>query len=69
VNHIIRFQRPESPSKFSDMSVSGEAPATTQIRHLEGLGYTIVDVSPPLPGWTAQRTDGLTAADLRIRPL
>jgi hypothetical protein len=33
------------------MFVPPEANAAAQIRHLEGLGYTIVDVTPPLGGY------------------
>ena len=51
VTHTIRFRRPELPYGVSRMFVPPEADAAAQIRHLEGLGYTIVDVSPPLGGY------------------
>lgn len=51
MGHTIRFLRPELPYGVSRMFVPPEANAAAQIRHLEGLGYTIVDVSPPLGGY------------------
>ncbi len=48
VNHIISFRRPELRYVLSKMSVPPEADAAMQVRRLEDLGYTIVDVSPPL---------------------
>jgi hypothetical protein len=50
VTHTIRFRRPETGYSISRMFVSGEASADVQVRHLEGLGYTVVDVAPALVG-------------------
>jgi hypothetical protein len=49
VSHIIRFQRPETPYGVSRVHVPPEANAAQQLRRLEALGYTILEVSPPLP--------------------
>ncbi len=51
VKHTIRFRRPELPYGVSRMFVPPEVDAATQIRHLVRLGYTIVEVSPPLAGY------------------
>jgi len=48
MSSTIRFQRPETPHGVSKMFVPTEANTTAQVRHLERLGYTIVDVSPSL---------------------
>jgi hypothetical protein len=51
VAHTIRFRRPELPYVLSRMSVPLKADVTAQIRHLESLGYTIVDGPPPLESY------------------
>ena len=48
MSHVIRFQRPETPYGVSTVRVPPEANAAQQLRRLEALGYTIVEVSPPL---------------------
>ncbi len=48
--HTIRFRRPETKYSISRMFVSDEQSTKSQIRLLEGLGYTIIDILPPLDG-------------------
>jgi len=54
MSSTIRFQRPETPYGVSRMFVPTGTDTCAQIRHLERLGYTIVDISPALAD-TAQR--------------
>jgi hypothetical protein len=54
VNHTIRYQSPEKPSSISNLFAIDEASALAKLHHLEGLGYTIVEVSPPLARWATQ---------------
>jgi hypothetical protein len=51
VNHTISFRRPELHHVLSTMSVPHGADVAAQVRHLEDLGYKIVEVSPPLDGY------------------
>lgn len=46
--HTIRFRRPETAHSITKMVVQSDSSAVAQIRHLEHLGYTIMDVSPAL---------------------
>jgi len=48
--HMIKFRRPETNWSVSKMSAPTESSAVAQIRNLERLGYTILDVSPGLVG-------------------
>ncbi|MGA7711163.1 MAG: hypothetical protein WCA81_04620 [Rhizomicrobium sp.] len=48
MSHTIRFRRPETPYGVSRMVVPPEVDAAGRVRHLESLGYSIVDVTPPL---------------------
>ena len=51
VTHAISFRRPELRHVLSIMSVPPQADVVAQIHRLQGLGYQIVDVSPPLAGY------------------
>lgn len=48
VGHTIRYRRPETPYSLSKMTTSNEQGALTQIQRLKTLGYTVVEVIPPL---------------------
>lgn len=48
VGHTIRYRRPETPYSLSKMTTSNEQGALTQIQRLKTLGYTVVEVVPPL---------------------
>ncbi len=50
MRHTIRFRRPETAYSISRMFTPTEESAKVQVRHLQGLGYTIVDVLPALVG-------------------
>ena len=55
VTHTIRFRRPETTCSIARMFVSGEASAKAYVRHLERLGYTIIDVVPSFAGQHTQQ--------------
>ncbi len=46
--YTIRYRRPETAHSVTKMVVQTESSAVAHIRHLERLGYTILDVSPEL---------------------
>lgn len=48
MNHTIRYQRAETPYGVTKSCVPPEGDAAKQVRRLEALGYTILDVTPPL---------------------
>ena len=48
VGHTIRYRRPETPYSLSKMTTSNEQGALAQIQRLKSLGYTVVEVVPPL---------------------
>jgi hypothetical protein len=48
--HTIQFRRPETKWSVSRMSAPTESSTVAQIRNLERLGYTILDISPALVG-------------------
>ena len=48
MNPTISFRRPELRHVLSTMSVPADTDVAAQIHRLEGLGYKIVEVSPPL---------------------
>jgi len=55
MRQIISYQRPETGSVLARISVPGEAETLRQVRRLEALGYTIVDVAPISSGREAVR--------------
>jgi hypothetical protein len=61
MEHTIRFRRPETAHSITKMVVQAESAAVSQIRHLERLGYTIMDVSPALVGHCALQLSGRSA--------
>ena len=46
MSYRIRFQRPEALGCISNLFVENDATAATQIRHLEAIGYSIIDALP-----------------------
>ena len=49
MTYTIRYRRPDAPWSVVVMVVpSGADNATTQMNRLKALGYSIVDISPPL---------------------
>lgn len=48
VSHTIRFRRPETPYSLSKMTASNQEETMVQIQRLKMLGYTIIEVVPPL---------------------
>jgi hypothetical protein len=48
VGHTIRYRRPETPYSLSKMTTSNREGALMQIQRLKSLGYTVVEVVPPL---------------------
>jgi hypothetical protein len=49
IAYKIRYRRPEAPSSIAVMGVNGAAEAIAQMDRLRALGYTIHDLTPPLP--------------------
>jgi hypothetical protein len=43
---IIRFRRPGAPTSVSSLFVENEETEATQIRHLEAIGYVVMDGRP-----------------------
>ena len=57
MSHTVQFKRPETPTRISRMFIpEEEAGSIRHIRRLEALGYTIVDVSPPVAEYTGLPT-------------
>lgn len=50
MTHTILFRRPETAHSITKMVVQTETSAVVQIRNLERLGYTIMDISPGFVG-------------------
>jgi hypothetical protein len=48
VTYTIRYQRAETPYGVTISCVPPEANAAKQVRRLQALGYTILEVTPPL---------------------
>ena len=48
VTYTIRYQRAETPYGVTKSCVPPEENAAKQVRRLQALGYTILDVTPPL---------------------
>lgn len=48
VSHTIRFRRPETPYSLSKMTASNVQETMVQLQRLKSLGYTIIEVTPPL---------------------
>jgi hypothetical protein len=46
MSYRIRFQRPEARGSISNLFVEDDAATAMQIRHLEAIGYTIIDAAP-----------------------
>jgi hypothetical protein len=53
--YTIRYRRPEAPSSIVVMGVPNSVEAAAQVDRLRALGYTIHDLTPPLP---VPETDG-----------
>lgn len=50
--HTIRYRRPEAPSSIVVMNVPNSVEAASQVDRMRALGYTIHDLTPPLPETT-----------------
>ena len=50
MGHTIRFRRPQHRHVLATMFVPPEADVMARIRHLQSLGYHIIDVTPPITG-------------------
>jgi len=48
MNSTISFRRPEQLHVLSKLSVPPEADLASYVRRLQGLGYRIVEILPPL---------------------
>ena len=58
MSHTVQFSRPETPTRVSRMFIpTEESGSIRHIRRLEALGYTIVDISPPLAEYTGLPAD------------
>ena len=62
MSQTIRFQHREVPDDVYSMFVSDEEFTAIVIRRVEALGYTIVDVSPPMARLVPQRSESQAAA-------
>jgi hypothetical protein len=49
MTYKIRYRRPEAPSVIVVMGVPNGTEAAIQVDRLRALGYTIHDLTPPLP--------------------
>ena len=56
MSHTVQFRRPETPNRISRMFIPEESGAVRHIHRLEALGYTTVDISPPLAEYTCPPT-------------
>ena len=61
MSQTIRFQHREAPDDVYSMTVSDEVFTVIVIRRVEALGYTIVDVTPPIAQWVPQRSESQAA--------
>lgn len=48
MGHAVRYTRPETRSTVTRIFVPTDEETLKQIRRLERLGYTIIDIVPPL---------------------
>tara|TARA_R110002074_G_scaffold388706_2_gene571560 strand:- start:1310 stop:1507 length:198 start_codon:yes stop_codon:yes gene_type:complete len=48
MGHDVRYTRPEARATIARILVSTDEETPKQIRRLEMLGYTIIDIAPPL---------------------
>jgi hypothetical protein len=54
-SYTMRYRRPEAPWSVGRMVVpDGAEAAALQKARLEALGYSVIDVTPPLPPLTAK---------------
>lgn len=60
MGHAVRYTRPETRTTVTRIFVPTDEETPKQIRRLERLGYTIVDIVPPL---RAQRPTLVSGAD------
>jgi hypothetical protein len=49
VKHVISFRRPGQKYVLTKMTIPPQEDPEAYVHRLENLGYTIVDVLPPLP--------------------
>lgn len=48
MEHAIRYRRPETPWSLSGMTVPNGGEAALQVKRLIALGYSVVEIVPPL---------------------
>lgn len=58
MRHTILFHHPETPEFIRSLLIPPEASAATHVRNLEALGYTVLEVSPPLTRFVPLRSEG-----------
>lgn len=49
MHHVISFRRPGQIRTSTKLTIPPAEDPASYVRRLEGLGYTIVDITPPLP--------------------
>jgi hypothetical protein len=49
VQHVISFRRPGQTRTCNKLTIPPLEDPAAYVRRLEGLGYTIIDITPPLP--------------------
>ena len=69
MSQIVRFHRPEAPKSVCSMFVADEDSAPTHIRHMQSLGYTVVNDSPPPAGRPPMRSEFLARPEQPKGPL
>lgn len=47
--HIISFRRADQVRTITKMTIPQQENPLVYIRRLESLGYSIIDISPPIP--------------------
>jgi hypothetical protein len=48
--HTIHYRRPDAFHSLVKMTTLNEQEAEAQVKRLRALGYTVVDVKPPIAG-------------------
>lgn len=63
MGHSVRYTRPETLSTIARIFVPTDEETPKQIRRLRALGYTIVDITPPL---SEQKTIRIHTTSVRV---
>lgn len=64
MGYNIRFTRPETRATVSRLYIPSDDQAQIQIRRLQSLGYTIVEIDPPIRGHDGDDVRGLSSSNL-----